>query len=65
MESIRRTGRPHLAAMLERLQEKVEALDWRRLLDLLFPSTASTVDMPIISREQVATQAGVATFLLG
>ena len=50
MESNQENREAHLAAMLERLQEKVRGLGLeRRLLGLALPSTASTMDMPIIS----------------
>ena len=49
MESNKENREAHLAAMLERLQEKVRGLGLeRRLLGLALPSTASTMDMPII-----------------
>lgn len=50
MESNKENREAHLAAMLERLQEKVRGLGLeRRLLGLALPSTASTMDMTIIS----------------
>ena len=49
MESNKENREAHLAAMLERLQEKVRGLGLeRRLLGLALPSTASTMDMLII-----------------
>lgn len=65
MESNKENREAHLAAMLERLQEKVRGLGLeRRLLGFALPSTASTMDMPIIPGSK-QPQAGVATFLLG
>ena len=49
MESNKENREAHVASMLERLQEKVRGLGLeRRLLGLALPSTASTMDMPII-----------------
>ena len=50
MESNKENREAHRAAMLDRLQEKVRGLGLeRRLLGLALPSTASTMDMTIIS----------------
>lgn len=65
MESNKENREAHLAAMLERLQEKVSGLESeRRLLGRAPPSVASMRGLYIISGSK-QPQAGMGMFLLG
>lgn len=65
MESNKENREAHLAAMLERLQEKVSGLgSERRLLGYSLPSVASIMDLYIISGSK-QPQAGRGVFLSG
>lgn len=65
MESNKENREAHLAAMLERLQEKVSDLESeRRLLGHALPSMASIRDLFVISGSR-QPQAGMRIFLLG